>query len=643
MTDRFSTGEQAKPAKTISQEKTNNIDTNPCKYANTQDMTTEPAHYLTPQKLAALLGIRDGIENLTLEVKRATGKDGKGEIPSDFYPTYSAFANTLGGIVVLGLEEKKSGDNFIYKIAGIREPDKLIDKLSSDLNNNTKVSRNCVAPDGIQKISAGDAWIIVIRIEKADRTEKPVYLNGNPINNTYIRRASGDCPASEEDVRYMIRDAAARPDDEEILSAYTSKDLNPKSVLSYRNLFRSSNPSHRWNTLSDEDFLEKIKAINTSREKDISGVTRAGLLMFGYAEDITNIYPFYYVDYIEKYSADSKTRYDNRISSNDGTWSGNLCDYFIKVLEHLSEDLPTPFRLHGAQRIDENPKTEVLREALTNTIIHADYTDRAPVKIEKYPDKYVFTNPGHMRRPLRLAIEGGISDCRNRLLQNMFGHIGFGDQEGFGISSIIYEIWEAETNTKPEYLEKTEPRRTVLILRGLSDSHQTRNLNTDNKEHQTALTGNLNTDNKEHQTTLTRNLNTDNMEHQTALTGNLNTEEHQTEYTEKRSGDKMTAGHRDELISTFSKPLQNKIFTIGKRASPETMFLIIREICAERDSTLEEISLILNRKNKKDIYNRYLSPLLSEGKIIKIFPENPHHPNQKYRAVLTAKNTEKKK
>ena len=577
-------------------------------------MTTEPAHYLTPQKLAALLGIRDGIENLTLEVKRATGKDGKGEIPCDFYPTYSAFANTLGGIVVLGLEEKKSGDNFIYKIAGIREPDKLIDKLSSDLNNNTKVSRNCVAPDGIQKISAGDAWIIVIRIEKADRTEKPVYLNGNPINNTYIRRASGDCPASE-DVRYMIRDAAARPDDEEILSAYTSKDLNPKSVLSYRNLFRSSNPSHRWNTLSDEDFLEKIKAINTSREKDISGVTRAGLLMFGYAEDITNIYPFYYVDYIEKYSADSKTRYDNKISSNDGTWSGNLCDYFIKVLEHLSEDLPTPFRLHGAQRIDENPKTEVLREALTNTIIHADYTDRAPVKIEKYPDKYVFTNPGHMRRPLRLAIEGGISDCRNRLLQNMFGHIGFGDQEGFGISSIIYEIWEAETNTKPEYLEKTEPRRTVLILRGLSDSHQTRNLNTDNKEHQTALTGNLNTDNKEHQ----------------------------TEYTEKRSGDKMTAGHRDELISTFSKPLQNKIFTIGKRASPETMFLIIREICAERDSTLEEISLILNRKNKKDIYNRYLSPLLSEGKIIKIFPENPHHPNQKYRAVLTAKNTEKKK
>ena len=230
MTDRFSTGEQAKPAKTISQEKTNNIDTNPCKYANTQDMTTEPAHYLTPQKLAALLGIRDGIENLTLEVKRATGKDGKGEIPSDFYPTYSAFANTLGGIVVLGLEEKKSGENFLYKIAGIREPDKLIDKLSSDLNNNTKVSRNCVAPDGIQKISAGDAWIIVIRIEKADRTEKPVYLNGNPINNTYIRRASGDCPASEEDVRYMIQDAATESFDAKILPNYTPEDLDTQSV-----------------------------------------------------------------------------------------------------------------------------------------------------------------------------------------------------------------------------------------------------------------------------------------------------------------------------------------------------------------------------------------------------------------------------
>lgn len=45
-------------------------------------------------------------EGQDLESKAAQGRDGNGELPKDFWPTYSAMANTSGGEVWLGVAEK---------------------------------------------------------------------------------------------------------------------------------------------------------------------------------------------------------------------------------------------------------------------------------------------------------------------------------------------------------------------------------------------------------------------------------------------------------------------------------------------------------------------------------------------------------
>ncbi len=53
-----------------------------------------------------IIDLKTLIESEQVEFKLAGGKDGKGELPKDFWPTYSAMANGRGGWVILGVKEQ---------------------------------------------------------------------------------------------------------------------------------------------------------------------------------------------------------------------------------------------------------------------------------------------------------------------------------------------------------------------------------------------------------------------------------------------------------------------------------------------------------------------------------------------------------
>jgi len=169
----------------------------------------------------------------------------------------------------------------------------------------------------------------------------------------------------------------------------------------------------------------------------------AGLLMFGRAESIRDALPRYIVDYQERAEARVDQRWIDRLVPNS-SWSGNVYAFFRTVYQKLTADLKAPFQLHEGQRLDDTPVhealDEALREALVNTLIHADYSGRVSVLVVKQPDMFGFRNPGRMRIEPELAVLGGNSDCRNRRLQTMFQLVGYGDHAGSGLPK-IYKNW----------------------------------------------------------------------------------------------------------------------------------------------------------------------------------------------------------
>ena len=108
------------------------------------------------------------------------------------------------------------------------------------------------------------------------------------------------------------------------------------------------------------------------------------------------------------------------------------------MIPKVTFDLPRPFRMEGIQRVDDTPLHKAVREAFTNSIIHADMMLEAGVlRIEQHEDRPVFRNPGLLMLPLKEIYEGGVSKARNPKIQNMLRMIGYGENLGSGFPMIL--------------------------------------------------------------------------------------------------------------------------------------------------------------------------------------------------------------
>ena len=138
-------------------------------------------------------------ENNRIEAKKATGG-----LPDSLWETYSAFANTLGGVILLGVEEYP--DRSLH-IVDLPDPEWMIRDMLDILNDPKRVSMNILRKKDISVRKVGGKRIIMIKVPRADRSCKPVYIGGDPYSGTYRRNGDGDYKCSREEVEALINES----------------------------------------------------------------------------------------------------------------------------------------------------------------------------------------------------------------------------------------------------------------------------------------------------------------------------------------------------------------------------------------------------------------------------------------------------
>ena len=378
-------------------------------------------------------------ENNRIEAKKALGG-----LPHSIWETYSAFANAMGGLLLLGVEEHK--DKSLHPV-DLPDPEGLRQQFWTMVNDPRVASVNILSPADVTIEAVEGCRILVIRVPRAERAYQPVYVEGNPLN-TYRRKGEGDCRCSREEIQAMVRDADERAQDLRLWTQFGPEVLNEAAVHSYRDAMTQANPDHPWLSLPEEDFLRRSGVLGIDENGHLHP-TSAGLLMFGSEPEIVLVFPRYFLDYQE---ADDPAQ---RFCSTAGDWSGGVYEFYTRVCARL---LPRLAAKHGPE------VSAAVGEAITNSLVNADYRGTGGLTVCLEPGRVTVSNPGSFRIGLDAAKTGGLSDPRNGTLLKLFNRIDVGRHAGSGIPNIL-RIWREQRWPEPEIAQSYGPDRTTVTLR----------------------------------------------------------------------------------------------------------------------------------------------------------------------------------
>jgi ATP-dependent DNA helicase RecG len=606
-------------------------------------------------------------------------KAAQGGLPKSIWESVSAFANTAGGTIVLGVKECDGG----FEIVGIRRTQPLLKDFWNTHNNPQKLNYPVCRDADVTTLTIKDRTLICIQIPQVSRQQRPIYINGNPMGGTFKRNFEGDYRISDADVRQMLRDAGDDPIDGRILEGFTLEDLDTESLMAYRNRFASRSPDHPFLAKSDRDLLESLGGWRRDRISKIEGITLAGILMFGKERSLLDALPHFQLDYQEQLSTDPEVRWTYRLTV-DGKWAPNLFNFYYRVYPRLVENIDVPFKLdRSAARLEETHVHEALREALVNTLIHADHQTTRSISIVNRQDIFIFVNPGRLRIPREQLYQGGISDPRNPNLLKMFQMLSLGERAGSGFQKIqrawqeqhwfrpivaenslleLTGLWMPVVSMIPEdaeqelrlvvgdaYQQLDELGRTILMLAHRFGEIGNKDIQHYRNEHPTDIGIRLRQfvasgwlekggqgsgtrykwpTNSEHLPDSSEHL-PDSSEHLPGSSEHLpDSSEHLPDSSEHLpdSSEHLSEERYQQLLQ-IAAPIR----TSGKKVSKaEVMEDIILNLCQRDWLTLSILARLLER-HPDTIRTHYINRMLKDRRLEAKFPDKPHHPGQAYR------------
>ena len=383
-------------------------------------------------------------------------KQARKGVPEDSYSTVSAFANTSGGWLIFGVKQQRGQ----FVVSGVEDVDKVQNDFLSCLRAGAKLNKPIDVHGNIYEIE--DKTVLAFFIPELQRSDKPVYLKGDP-RQSYIRRGGGDERCTPKELERFLRDSAKNPYDGKPINELDAETFfDEKALTWYRRMFNEREPG-RHEMLDDRNFLREWNFV--IEDDDKPSVTRAALLLFGKSRHVRRWLPRPVVDFqiisepFEGWSPDR--RWADRIVIED-----NIIQSWLAIVERYMKYADRPFEVDAAtlRRHDEPPDYISFREAAINLLIHQDYGDTGRhAQIQIFRDRTRFWNPGDAFGTVDQLLEPGAKEVRNPNIVGAFRRIGLSDQAGTGIRA-IFRNWRQLGNIPPKIINRQAEKTFELTL-----------------------------------------------------------------------------------------------------------------------------------------------------------------------------------
>ncbi len=625
------------------------------------------------KEILKCLKVSDELPNLEAKTASEAGKS--------IMETICAFSNEPGlggGYIALGIKKDNATLFPEYVLEGVPDPD----KLQSDIATQCATIFNIPVRPEFKVETYNGKTAIILYIKELEKHQKPLFIKSKGLPSGAFRRIGAtDHKCTEDDLRIFFSDQ--HPYDQSPVDYTSLEDTDEAALKRYRSLREKINPSAEELTYDDKELLLALGGMTPDGSERL---TVAGVLVFGKSSALRRVFPVMRVDYIRVPGNEWVQDPDERFSTID--MRGPLILLVYRLVDAIYADLPKGFKLeeNSLQADAIGLPVKVIREAIVNALMHRSYRVNSPIQIIRYDNRIEIINPGFSLKSDELLGKPG-SEIRNSYIAAVFHETNLAETKGSGIRAMRKLLKKAKLAPPTFESDRENNRFTVRLLLhhflseedlewlagfeefNLNDSQKqalifVRELgaidNTIYRQLSDVDTLKASSDlrslrdkgllipkGKGKFTYYVAGKSLGNIvfipeftteDHELITEGHeLTTEGHEltTEDHELTTEDHelTTEDEKEKLQKEFRNDLLSKITHLNRRVKDKSKLEeLILEICAIRYFKISELALLLD-KNENYLSRNFITPLVREGKLAYLYPNEITHKEQAYKAL----------
>ncbi|HFE0907263.1 AlbA family DNA-binding domain-containing protein [Streptococcus agalactiae] len=372
-------------------------------------------------------------------------KESRNALTKDVFDTVCSFNNRNGGHILLGVNDKRD-------IVGVSEDkvDKVIKEFTTSINNSQKMHPPLYLLPEVFEIDSKK--VIYIRVPEGYQVCRH---NGRIWDRSY----EGDINITDH-AELVYKLYARKQGSYFVNKVYPNLDidfLDASVIAKAKRMAVARNKNHVWENMSDEELLRSANLILTDPEAKLEGITLAAILLFGKDNSIMSVLPQHKTDAI--FRVENKDRYDDR-----DVVITNLIDSYDRLIAFGQKHLNDLFVLDGI--VNVNARDRILREIVSNTLAHRDYSSGFPAKMIIDDEKITIENSNLAHGIGALDLQKFEPFPKNPAISKVFREIGLADELGSGMRN-TYKYTRLYSGAFPLF-EEGNIFRTIIPLKKIA-------------------------------------------------------------------------------------------------------------------------------------------------------------------------------